>query len=91
MILARIDGVIVSTLCHPSMEGCRTAICQPLDESGKPEGAPILAVDPLSAGQHQHVLITTDGSKTREHVGDPKSPLRNLIIAIVDRPGKEAA
>ena len=91
MILARIDGVIVSSICHPSMEGCRTAICQPIDEAGRPEGAPILALDPLSAGQHQRVFITTDGSKTREYVGDPKSPLRNLIIGIVDEPETETA
>jgi len=89
MILARVDGVIVSTVCHPSMEGCRTIICQPIDESGRAEGAPVLALDPLSAGQHQHVLISTDGSATREYVRDPKSPLRNLILAIVDEPEKE--
>ena len=91
MILARIDGVIVSSICHPSMEGCRTAICQPLDEAGQAEGAPILALDPLSAGQHQRVLVSTDGSKTREYVGDPKSPLRNIILAIVDAGKKEIA
>ena len=86
MILARVDGVIVSTVCHPSMTGSRTVICQPLDEQGREEGAPILAVDPLSAGQHQRVLISTDGSRTREYVKDPKSPLRNMILAIVDEP-----
>jgi len=91
MILARVDGVIVSTVCHPSMTGCRTIICQPLDETGRSEGAPVLAIDPFSAGQHQRVLISTDGSKTREYVGDPKSPLRNLILAIVDEPAKETA
>jgi microcompartment protein CcmK/EutM len=91
MILARVDGVIVSTVCHPSMTGCRTIICQPLDETGRSEGAPILAIDPFSAGQHQRVLISTDGSKTREYVGDPKSPLRNLILAILDDPAKETA
>ena len=91
MILARVDGVIVSTVCHPSMTGCRTIICQPLDETGRSEGAPVLAIDPFSAGQHQRVLISTDGSKTREYVGDPKSPLRNLIVAIVDEPAKETA
>jgi microcompartment protein CcmK/EutM len=91
MILARVDGVIVSTVCHPSMTGCRTIICQPLDETGRSEGAPILAIDPFSAGQHQRVLISTDGSKTREYVGDPKSPLRNLILAIVDEPAQETA
>jgi len=91
MIMARVDGVIVSTICHPSMEGCRSIICQPVDESGREEGAPILALDPLSAGQHQRVLISTDGSKTRDHVQDPKSPLRNIVLAILDAPEKETA
>ena len=89
MILARVDGVIVTTVCHPSMVGCRTIICQPLDEKGGEEGAPVLALDPLSAGQHQRVLISTDGSNTRNYVKDQKSPLRNLILAIVDE--KETA
>ena len=86
MILARVDGVIVSSVCHPSMVGCRTVICQPVDEQGRDEGAPILSLDPLSAGQHQRVLISTDGSNTRNYVGDQKSPLRNMILAIVDEP-----
>lgn len=91
MIRARVDGVIVSSVCHPSMVGCRTVICQPVDEAGRAEGAPILALDPLSAGQHQEVLVSTDGSKTRDHVGDPRSPLRNIILAIVDGDEKENA
>ena len=89
MTLARVDGVIVSTVCHPSMVGCRTIICQPLDEKGRDEGLPILAIDPHGAGQHEHVLVSTDGSATREYVKDPKSPLRNMILAIVDEPEKE--
>ncbi|MBI4626360.1 MAG: EutN/CcmL family microcompartment protein [Verrucomicrobia bacterium] len=84
MILARVDGVIVTTICHPSMVGCRTIICQPLDDQGREEGAPILALDPQGAGQHERVLVSTDGSHTREFVKDPRSPLRNMILAIVD-------
>ncbi len=84
MILARIDGTIVATACHPSMAGHRTVICQPLDAQGREEGAPVLAVDPLGAGLHQKVILSTDGSTTRELVGDPKTPLRNLIIGLVD-------
>jgi microcompartment protein CcmK/EutM len=91
MILARVDGVIVSTVCHPSMHGSRTIICQPLDDQGREEGPPILAVDPLSAGQHERVLISTDGSHTREFVKNPKSPLRNMVLAIVDEKEKETA
>jgi Carbon dioxide concentrating mechanism/carboxysome shell protein len=84
MIHARIDGTITTTACHPSMRGTRTVVCQPIDESGRDEGAPILAVDPLGAGLHQRVLVSTDGSATRDLVKDPKSPLRNLIIALLD-------
>jgi len=84
MLLARIDGTIVATACHPSMAGHRNVICQPLDAQGREEGTPVLAVDPLGAGLHQRVILSTDGSATRELVGDPKTPLRNLIIGIVD-------
>jgi microcompartment protein CcmK/EutM len=84
MQLARIDGVIVSTVCHPSMRGHRSVICQPLDPEGRDEGTPILAIDSLGAGLHQTVMITTDGSATRILVGDERSPLRNSVLAIVD-------
>ncbi|MBW7894830.1 MAG: EutN/CcmL family microcompartment protein [Opitutaceae bacterium] len=90
MQLARVDGVIVSTVCHPSMRGHRTIICQPIDGDGKAEGAPVLVLDPHGAGLHQHIIYSTDGSATRAHVGDPKSPLRNMVLAIVD-PAKESA
>jgi microcompartment protein CcmK/EutM len=84
MQLARIDGVVVATVCHPSMGRYPTVICQPLNAAGEAEGPPVLAVDPHGAALHQQVLYTTDGSATRELVGDEHSPLRNLICAIVD-------
>lgn len=90
MILARVDGVMVTTICHPSMAGYRTIICQPLDSEGKDEGAPILALDAYGAGQHQRVLVSTDGSRTREIVKDPKSPLRNSVLGIVDEEDAKA-
>lgn len=87
MIPARIDGNIVAATCHPSMAGTRTVICQPIDAQGRDEGTPILATDTLGAGLHEHVMVSTDGSFTRELVHDPKSPLRNFVLGIVDTPG----
>ena len=84
MVQARIDGSIVTASCHPSMEGWRTVICQPLGAEGREEGAPVLAIDPLGAGMHQRVILSTDGAATRQLVGDDHTPLRNLIIGIVD-------
>ena len=84
MLYARIDGTVVATTSHPSMRGRRTVICQPLDADGNDDGTPVLAVDPHGAGLHQRVILSTDGSSTRVLVGDPNSPLRNLIIGIAD-------
>mgnify|MGYP005858307997 CR=1 FL=1 len=89
MLLARVDGNIVTTHCHPSLVGFRNVICQPLDDQGREDGAPILAIDCLGAGMHQRVLISTDGSRTREIVQDERSPLRNYVAAIVDEPPAE--
>ena len=88
MFLARVDGVVIATVSHPSMAGHRSIICQPIDAEGRDEGPPVLAIDPLGAGQHERVLISTDGSHTRAHVKDPKSPLRNIVMGLVD--AKEA-
>jgi len=84
MQLARLDGVIVSTVCHPSMGRYRTVICQPIGPSGEDEGAPVLAVDPLGGALHSRVIYTTDGSATRALVADEHSPLRNMVCAVVD-------
>lgn len=84
MQLARIDGVVISTVCHPSMRGHRTVICQPLDENGIAQGLPVLAIDPLGAGLHQRIVLHADGGATREFVRDEHSPLRNMVCALVD-------
>jgi microcompartment protein CcmK/EutM len=84
MIQARVDGYIITNACHPSLQGFRSIICQPLDEQGNDEGQPVLAIDPLGAGLHQRVILSTDGARTRDRVRDPKSPLRNMIVGLVD-------
>lgn len=84
MIVARVDGSAVATVKHPSLEGWRLAICQPVDEDGKEIGTPLLALDGLGAGLHQRVIITTDGRSIRERLHDPHSPARHLVIEIAD-------
>jgi microcompartment protein CcmK/EutM len=38
----------------------------------------------MALGLHQRVLVSTDGSETRRQVGDPHSPLRNFVLAVLD-------
>jgi microcompartment protein CcmK/EutM len=84
MYLARVEGNVVATRKHPSLDGWRLVVCQPIAGDGTPEGSPIVAVDPLGAGMHERVLISSDGLATRRRVGDKKSPARWLLICIVD-------
>lgn len=87
MLLCRVDGNVVATRKHPSLEGWRLVICQPITREGRPEGAPQVAVDPLGAGTGERVIISSDGLATRRLVGDDKSPARWILIGIVD-PGQ---
>ncbi|MDO8539643.1 MAG: EutN/CcmL family microcompartment protein [Opitutaceae bacterium] len=84
MQLARIDGVVITTVCHPSLVGYRSVICQPIDGAGDDQGPPVIAIDPHGAALHSRVFYTTDGSSLRALLGDPHSPLRNMVCAIVD-------
>ncbi len=84
MFLARIEGNVVATRKHPSLEGWRLMVCQPIDAAGTPAGVPQVAIDPLGAGLHQRVIISSDGAASRKTVGDEKSPVRWMIVGIVD-------
>jgi ethanolamine utilization protein EutN len=84
MFLARVEGNLVATRKHPSLDGWRLLVCQPISGAGEPEGGPQVAIDPLGAGMHQHVVISSDGAAARKAVGDEKSPVRWIVIGIVD-------
>ena len=86
MVLARVEGNLVATRKHGSLRGWRLVICQPLGAAGQREGSPIVAIDPLGAGMHQRVIVSSDGAAARLAVGDAKSPVRMMITGIVDEP-----
>jgi microcompartment protein CcmK/EutM len=90
MILARIEGNVVATRKHPSFEGWRLLICQPIGENGESEGSPQIAIDALGAGMHERVIISSDGSAARAAVRDPKSPVRWMVVGLVDEATKGA-
>ena len=84
MFLARVEGNVIATRKHPSFEGWRLLICQPIGAEGQPEGVPQVAIDALGAGMHQRVILSSDGEAARVAVGDDKSPVRWMIVGIVD-------
>jgi ethanolamine utilization protein EutN len=84
MYLARVEGNLTATRKHPSLEGWRLLICQPINNAGDPEGVPQVALDAHGAALHQRVIISSDGAAARKAVGDERSPARWTVVAIVD-------
>ena len=87
MQLAKIVGNVVSSCAHKSVEGHALFLCQPIDEFGRECGDIVAAVSPFGGGLGSTVVLSADGAATRGYVGDPKSPLRMSITAVVDEIG----
>jgi len=84
MILARITGSVVSTIHHPIVDGHTLLLAERLDQTGKPSGGYLIAMDAIGAGQGETVLILDEGTGARQVLGDSNAPIRSIVIGIVD-------
>jgi ethanolamine utilization protein EutN len=82
--LGSVIGHATSTIKHPSLNGWRLAVVQPLNNAREPEADPVVAVDNFLASTGQTVILNLDGKGARELIGDQKSPVRYFVIGIVD-------
>ena len=79
-MVGRVKGHATSTVKHPSFEGQKLLVVQPL-RSATVE--PVLALDPLGSGPGSLVLISSDGKGARELAGDETSPARWTVVGII--------
>ena len=84
MQIAHVVGTATATVKHPSLHGWRLLVVQPLTADGKEDGEPLLAMDRLGAGLDQRVMISNDGAGAREIIGDKNSPVRWMVLGIID-------
>ena len=84
MYIARIDGTLTSTVKHASLAGARLLIGQRIGASGEEVGEPQVLVDPIGARRGNRVIVTTDGDHARRLLGDPRTPVRLVVLGIVD-------
>jgi ethanolamine utilization protein EutN len=83
--LCKVLGTVVATVKHPAFVGRKLLVVQPLDEHQKPLGKSFIAADHTScAGKGDTVLVMREGNGVRQLVGDPKAPIRSLIVGVVD-------
>jgi len=81
MLLARVQGHATSTVKHPSLEGAKMLLAQPVRSLTK---EPLLVLDRLGAASGDFVIITSDGQFARAMLEDTTSPARWSVVGIVD-------
>lgn len=84
MLIARVVGELVATQKHPSHEGRKLLLVQPLNLDGSNRGDAVVALDAVGAGVGDQVLLTTDGFSAMTAVGSPQSPIDMAVIAFID-------
>ena len=83
MQLARIIGTVVATQKDPRLEGKKLLICRPVNPDGDDEDGYVVAVDTVSAGFQEKVLVV-GGSSARMASGCKDTPVDAAIVGIVD-------
>jgi ethanolamine utilization protein EutN len=84
MQIGLVVGHAVATVKHPTLNGCRLLIVQPLTPDDQPDGEPILAIDQLGAGAGMSVILTTDAVQVREMVRSKNTPIRYSVLGLCD-------
>jgi microcompartment protein CcmK/EutM len=84
MLIARVVGELVATQKHPSHEGRKLLLVQPLNLNGSDRGDPVVALDSVDAGVGDRVLVTTEGFSAMTAVGRPQSPIDMAVIGFID-------
>jgi ethanolamine utilization protein EutN len=83
MILARVVGTIVATRKDARLEGFKLLIVKPVTPEGKDEAGYLIAVDTVSAGSKETVIVVS-GSSARMAEGCKDKPVDASIVGIVD-------
>ncbi|MDE3157890.1 MAG: EutN/CcmL family microcompartment protein [Acidobacteriota bacterium] len=84
MLIGRVIGQLVATHKHPSHEGRKILIVQPLNLDGSDRGDAVLALDAVDAGVGDRILLSTDGWASSSAAGRPQSPIDMAVIGFID-------
>jgi microcompartment protein CcmK/EutM len=84
MQICKITGNVVATIKNSHLKGKKIMIVQPLDLDGNPEGKDFLAIDTVSAGPDDKVLVIKEGGSARIVLNDKEIPVQAVIVGVVD-------
>ncbi|KAB2879167.1 hypothetical protein F9K33_10085 [bacterium] len=84
MMICKVTGSIVSTHKNENLNGHKIMIVQPVDLNQKPTGSDLLAIDEVSAGVGDLVLVMKEGVGARIILKNKKIPVQAVIVGVID-------
>jgi microcompartment protein CcmK/EutM len=84
MFLADVVGTVVSPVQIPILEGRTLLILRPVTPEGAPTGKTRIGIDHIGAGVGDRVLVLDEGNGGRQLLGDPRGPVKTIVVGIVD-------
>ncbi|MEP7134275.1 MAG: EutN/CcmL family microcompartment protein [Chloroflexota bacterium] len=83
MKIALVIGSTVSTIKDEVLRGRKLLVVRNADTAGKATGEPYIAVDTVSAGAGDLVMVT-DGSSARYTNQTTNAPVDAVIVGVID-------
>jgi len=85
MILAKVIGNVVSTQKNKNLVGHKLLLVREINFEGEfINKNDALAIDLIDSGIGDTVLVVREGDAIKQILGDSKTPVNTMIIAIVD-------
>jgi ethanolamine utilization protein EutN len=85
MFLSRVEGPAVANVKHEALAGRKLLVVRPVNPDGTPDGESMVAIDTVDAGAGDMALVIREGRSAATLVGREYTPVRTLVIGIVDR------
>ena len=83
MQLAKVIGTVVATRKDSRLEGKKLLVCRPVSPEGEDLAGYLVAVDTVSAGYRERILVV-QGSSARMASGCKDIPVDAAVVGIVD-------
>ncbi|MCJ8344210.1 EutN/CcmL family microcompartment protein [bacterium] len=85
MKLAKVLKKVISTIKHPSLDGLRLYLVQPIFPDGTNTGETFITIDSVNSSIGSTVIIDQEGGGSQEVLNLKGSPIQSVIVAIVDK------
>lgn len=84
MLICRVVGNLVATQKNRKLEGAKLMLVLPLDLDDQPTGATFLAIDSVSAGIGEKVLVVIEGKAAGQALGRKAAAVDAAIVGVID-------